>query len=62
VPATLTSIRLDRHLADEAKEILGVKSRTAAVHAALKEIVALGRFRRLMKKNAAKLRSARTGE
>ncbi|PYU20141.1 MAG: hypothetical protein DMG30_22140 [Acidobacteria bacterium] len=38
----LTSIRLDKRLADEAAEVLGVKSRTAAVHAALREIVASG--------------------
>jgi Arc/MetJ family transcription regulator len=62
MPATLTSIRLDTRLADEAKEILGVKSRTAAVHSALREVVALGRFKRLMRKNAAKLRFAGTSE
>jgi Arc/MetJ family transcription regulator len=62
VPATLTSIRLDMRLADEARKILGVKSRTAAVHAALQEVVALRRFKRLMKKNAAKLRFAGTSE
>ena len=36
----LTSIRLDKRLADEAAEVLGVKSRTEAVHPALREIVA----------------------
>jgi Arc/MetJ family transcription regulator len=50
----MTSIRLDKHLADEAAEVLGVKSRTAAVHAALREIVALKRFKKLMSKHAGK--------
>jgi len=52
---TMTSIRLDTHLADEAAKVLGVKSRTEAVHIALREIVALKRFKNLMKKNAGKL-------
>jgi Arc/MetJ family transcription regulator len=52
---TITSIRLDTRLADEAARILGVKSRTEAVHIALREIVALKRFKNLMKKNAGKL-------
>lgn len=58
----MTSIRLDTHLADEAKKILGVKSRTEAVHAALREIVALKRFKALMKKNAGKLSFAAHAE
>jgi len=53
---TMTSIRLDTDLADEAVRVLGVKTRTEAVHMALREIVALQRFKRLMKKNAGKLR------
>jgi len=53
---TMTSIRLDKHLADEAARELGVKTRTEAVHEALREIVALKRFKRLMKKNAGKLK------
>ena len=52
---SMTSIRLDLDLADEAVEVLGVKSRTEAVHVALREIVALQRFKQLMKKNAGKL-------
>jgi Arc/MetJ family transcription regulator len=52
---TMTSIRLDTHLADEAAKVLGVKSRTEAVHAALREIVALKRFKNLMRKHAGKL-------
>jgi Arc/MetJ family transcription regulator len=59
---TMTSIRLDTHLADEAKKALGVKSRTEAVHVALREIVALKRFKDLMKKNAGKLTFAGHGE
>lgn len=53
---TLTSIRLDTKLADEAAKELGVKTRTEAVHLALTEVVALRRFKRLMTKNAGKLR------
>jgi hypothetical protein len=53
---TLTSIRLNTHLADEAKKALGVKSRTEAIHVALREIVALKRFKALMKKNSGKLK------
>lgn len=60
--ATMTSIRLDTDLADEAKKILGVKSRTEAVHVALREIVALKRFKRLMTKYRGKLRFAALGE
>lgn len=53
---TMTSIRLDTRLADEAAKELGVKTRTEAVHVALREIVALRRFKQLMTKNAGKLR------
>jgi Arc/MetJ family transcription regulator len=45
---TLTSIRLDTKLADEAVRVLGVKSRTEAVHVALREIIGLKRFKELM--------------
>ena len=58
----MTSIRLDTDLADEAVKVLGVKSRTEAVHVALKEIVALQRFKKLMTRNAGKLRFAGSGE
>ena len=51
----MTSIRLDTRLADEAAKVLGVKNRTEAIHQALREIVALKRFKALMKKNAGKL-------
>jgi Arc/MetJ family transcription regulator len=50
----LTSIRLDIRLADEAAKVLGVKSRTEAVHIALREIVATKQFKELMKKHAGK--------
>ena len=43
-------------MADEAARLLGVKSRTEAVHLALREIVALQRFKKLMKKHAGKLK------
>jgi Arc/MetJ family transcription regulator len=52
---TMTSIRLDTHLADEAAKILGVKSRTEAIHVALSEIVAMKRFKKLLQKQAGKL-------
>jgi len=58
----MTSIRLDTDLADEAVKVLGVKSRTEAVHVALREIVALQRFKELMMKNAGKLRFEGSGE
>jgi Arc/MetJ family transcription regulator len=56
MPGTLTSIRLDTKLADEAVRVLGVKSRTEAVHVALKEIVALKSFKKLMKDYGGKLK------
>ncbi len=59
---TMTSIRLDTDLADEAVKLLGAKSRTEAVHVALREIVALRRFKDLMKKNAGKLKFAGSDE
>jgi Arc/MetJ family transcription regulator len=51
----MTSIRLDTKLADEAAKLLGAKSRTEAVHIALREIVALGKFKRLMRHYRGKL-------
>jgi Arc/MetJ family transcription regulator len=51
----MTSLRLDTQLADEAAKALGVKTRTEAIHIALREIVALKRFKALMKKNEGKL-------
>ena len=52
----MTSIRFDTRLSDEAAKVLGAKSRTEAVHAALREVVALKNFKRLMTKHAGKSR------
>ena len=60
--ATLTSIRLDTKLADEAVRALGVKSRTEAVHVALREIVGNRRFKDLIKKYEGKLKFAGSDE
>ena len=62
MPATITSIRLDTELADRAAKVLGVKSRTEAVHVAWREVTALRNFKNLMRKNAGKLRFAGHGE
>ncbi|MBI3601120.1 MAG: type II toxin-antitoxin system VapB family antitoxin [Nitrospinae bacterium] len=51
----MTSIRLDTKLADEAVKVLGVKSRSEAVHTALIEIVALKKFKELMSDYGGKL-------
>jgi len=59
---TTTTIRVDTRLADKAAKVLEVKSRTEAVQMALREIVALRRFKDLMKKNAGKLSFAGHGE
>ncbi|HME46157.1 MAG TPA: type II toxin-antitoxin system VapB family antitoxin [Syntrophorhabdales bacterium] len=59
---TMTSIRLDTHLADEAAKVLGVRSRSEAVHVALREIVALKKFKNLMTKHAGKLTFRALGE
>jgi Arc/MetJ family transcription regulator len=56
--STLTSIRLNTKLADEAMRALGVKTRTEAVHIALEEIVKLNEFKKVMKKNEGKLKFA----
>ena len=55
---TMTSVQIDIRLVDEAARILGAKSRKEAVHIALREIVALRRFKNLMKKDARKLKFA----
>lgn len=47
----MTSIRLDTRLANEAVKTLGAKNRSEAVHMALREIVALGKFKDLMAKH-----------
>ena len=58
----MTSIRLDTKLADEAVKVLGVKSRTEAVHVALREIVALENLKRLMRRYRGKLEFAGVDE
>ncbi len=60
--ATLTSIRLDKKLADEVKRALGVKTRTEAVHLALREIAGNQRFKDVIKKHEGKLRFAGSDE
>ncbi len=52
----MTSIRLDTRLADDAVKVLCVKSRSEAVHVALREIVALKKFKELMSKHGGKLK------
>jgi Arc/MetJ family transcription regulator len=59
---SMTSIRLDTKLADEAAKVLGVKSRTEAVHAALREVIALKKFKNLMTKHVGKLTFEVLGE
>jgi len=51
----MTSIRLDTKLANEAVKALGAKNRSEAVHTALREIVALGKFKDLMVKHGGSL-------
>jgi len=58
MPATLTSIRLDTKLADEVKKALGVKTRTEAVHLALREIAGNQRYKKVIKKYEGKLKFA----
>ena len=62
MPRAMTSIRLDRELADEAARVLHVKSRSEAVHVALREIVALKKFKTLMAKYRGKPEFAGSGE
>jgi len=52
----MTSIRLDTKLADDAVKILGAKSRSDAVHIALREVVALKKFKEMMSKYGGKLK------
>ena len=59
---TFTSIRLDTKLADEAAKVLGAKSRTEAIHEALREVVALRRLKKLMTKYGGRLKFAAHGE
>jgi Arc/MetJ family transcription regulator len=59
---TMTSIRLNTELADEAAEALGVKTRTEAIHEALKEVIGRKSFQKLLTKNGGKLTFARVDE
>lgn len=52
----MTTIRLDMKLANEAVKTLGAKSKSEAVHMALKEIVALKKFKDLMTEHGGKLK------
>ena len=47
-----TSVRLNIHLADEAVKALGAKSRTEAVHVALRTVVGPKRYTVLEKERA----------
>ena len=51
VVVKMTSIRLDTKLADDAVKALGAKNRSEAVHMALREVVALKKFKELMAKH-----------
>ena len=52
----LTSIRLDTKLADDAVKALGASNRSEAVHMALKEVVALKKFKELMSRHGGKMK------
>ena len=52
----MTSIRLDTKLADNAVKVLGTKNRSEAVHIALREVVALKKFKEMMSKYGGKLK------
>ena len=52
----MTSIRLDTKLADNAVKALGAKNRSEAVHIALREVVALKKFKGMMSKYGGKLK------
>jgi len=52
----MTSIRLDTKLADDAVKTLGARSRSEAVHIALREVVALRKFKQLMAKHGGKMK------
>ncbi len=52
----MTSIRLDTKLADDAVKALGAKNRSEAVHMALREVVALKKFKELMSNYGGKLK------
>lgn len=51
----MTSIRLDTKLADDAARVLGARSRSEAVHIALREVVALKKFKNMTRRYGGKL-------
>jgi Arc/MetJ family transcription regulator len=55
VAVTLTSIRLNTKLADEAAKVLGVKTRTEAIHKALERAVYTENVKAIMRKYQGKL-------
>jgi Arc/MetJ family transcription regulator len=59
---TLTSIRLDTKLADKAVRVMGVKTRTEAVHMALEEMVGNQEFKDAIRKSEGKLKFAGSDE
>jgi len=52
----MTSIRLDTKLADDAVKALGAKSRSEAVHIALREVVTLKKFKELLSRHGGRLK------
>jgi hypothetical protein len=52
---TLTSMRLNTKLADEAAKALGVKTRTEAIHKALERAVRTEKAKAIMRKYQGKL-------
>ena len=52
----MTTIRLDMKLANEAVKSLGAKNMSEAVHMALREMVALNKFKGLMSMYGGKLK------
>jgi Arc/MetJ family transcription regulator len=57
-----TSIRVDTRLADEAKKLLGVRSRSEAARIALREILGLRGSSKVTKKNGGKISFASLDE
>jgi hypothetical protein len=55
MPSRSTSIRLNTELADRAAKALGAKSRTAAIHMALREVAGRQSFKDLLVKNRGRL-------
>ena len=53
-----TTIRIDKRLVDEVSEIFGAKCRSEAVNNALREFVALSRFKKLINNHSGKLNFA----